>query len=375
LSLSVDHVPRFGQIPALAWDELVGDGDFYVSSDGLVAYEELYPNEASYLRATESGRQVTGLAWYRLDQQSRASPFTRPDRLLSRLLEARGHEASEEALLPLLPAMLCGGRQAGPSRLPRAAGSPRERAGWLAATLTAATRHAAAADASSLCFPYVARSDLELCDALRADGWIEIPTDPYYLLEIGWTDFDGYLASMRSSRRISIRREITKLAEQQIVVGRERAHDGLVMEMADLTVKTKRRHGSPRTAEDIAESLRAFLRQCKDSYLLTTARCEGTLAAYALFLQWRDELYGRDVGVDYSVQETRKVPLYFTTMFYEIARASPELGVKYVHYGVGSDDAKMSRGGTAIPQVGFFKPVADGASDVLKRYAPLCSGG
>lgn len=374
MSLTVDFVARFSDIAPPVWDELAGPGDFYVSSEGLVAYEELYPREASYLRAAEGGKQVTGLAWYRLDGQSRPSPFTRPDRLLARLLAARGHDVADEAVYPLLPSMLCGGRQAGPSRLLRAPGSGQDRARWLAATLATASQRARRDGASSLCFPYVDRCDVELCDALRADGWTQVPTDPYFLLEVNWTDFESYLAGFRSSRRISIRRELARLGEERIVLGCESASDELVNEMADLTVNVKRRHGSPRTAEDIAESMSAFIRQSNGSYLLTTARDDGKLAAYALFMRWRDELYGRDLGVDYATQETRRVSLYFPIMFYEVARVSPQLGITSVHYGVGSDDAKMSRGTDSVIQVGFFKPLTAGASDVLERYIPLCLG-
>ncbi|HEX9030564.1 MAG TPA: GNAT family N-acetyltransferase [Streptosporangiaceae bacterium] len=372
MTISVDPVARLDDLDQVGWDTLTAHGDFYVSSTGLRIYEELYPREAGYLRAVEDGRMVAALAWYRLDADSRPSPFTRPDRLLARMVEASGNQAVEEDLYPLLPAMLCGGRAAGPSRLLRAPGPPGDQARWLAATIAAGSALAAERGAASLCMPYVDVADSELCAALRGDGWTQIATDSYYLLDVTWPDFDGYLAGLPAKRRTSVRRELTRLGEEGIGLGSERADGTLIGEMADLAVNLKRRHGSPRTAADIAESISAFVRQAGDSYLVTTARHEGRLVGYCFFLRWRDELYGRDAGFDYAVQEERNVSLYFPTVFYEAARISPELGVTTVHYGVGSDGAKLSRRSRGIAQAGFFKPLTDAASGVLSRYAPLC---
>ncbi len=349
------------------WDELTGPGDLYLSTDWLALLETLRVGRPGYLlgRDPRSGRPVAGLACYQLEAASTASPFTRPDRFL---LARRGAALASDQAAALLPSLLCGGRQIGLSRVLTAPAEPARRVERVGRMIAAAEELARAEGARSLAFLYVERADPLLRNALTAAGYRELPSHDHHVLEVGWGDFEGYLATLPGHRRREARRERRRLREAGVDVSARRLEAADVPVLVELEANLVGRHGSPRSGAQRLATLEALAGRMADRSLLVLARYGGAARGFALFMRWRDELYARHVGFDYVFQGT--LPLYFELLFYQAAARAPALGVSRVHYGVASAEAKLSRGCRPVPELAYMRALEPEAAVALARLAP-----
>ena len=149
----------------------------------------------------------------------------------------------------------------------------------------------------------------------------------------------------------------------ELQVGRLRRED--VPVLTALEYNLVRRYRSARSRELVEATLLNIATHLAASTLLVTAKHDEAVRAFALFIAWRDELYARHVGFDYDFQA--KLPLYFATLFYQPAQAAPEEGVKRIHYGIASDEAKLSRGCRAVAQFAYAKGLSESSRAILER--------
>jgi predicted N-acyltransferase len=301
------------------------------------------------------------VACYCLTSESRPSPFTRLDRIIAARVRERGDEPDDEALTTLLPTLLVGGRQAGPSRLLRGAGSTvADVVGLIEGTVEVA----AELGARTLVMPYVDASDRMLNEALQALGWLNVPASDYYQMDVAWADFDGYLASFDRHRRHAIRREISRVDSAGVQLAHEPMDYQLIPLLGKLSENLRRKYGSPRPAADIALSLQEFAEIAGDKVSLLTARHDGRVVGYVQIIQWRDDLVFRDLGFDYEFVERHELPLYFALGFYKAAQIAPTSNARCIHYGMGSGEAKVRRGCTAVQQTMYIRAL-DRESETL----------
>lgn len=364
----IERARTVDQLLSENWDDLVGAGDFYASTDGFRYYEAFLRSRAWYLlgRSPTSQRLVAGLSCHFLDVEDPASPFTRLDQVLARLCgESAGASARMRAHY-LLPALLCGSRTAGYSRALCRESHPSLRHRSLRRLVAEAETLAREVGARTMSFLYVDDNDGDLGAILPMQEWLTIRNGDYYVLDIAWTDFNGYLAPFQSKRRISIKRERQKLREAGIQMHVGPLDEAVIPELAALEELLKRRYGSPRTAENIATSFRTLLHLYPGRVTVVTARQLDAIRGFAIFVQWGDDLVARDTGFDYDFQGGSHLPLYFETIFYTPAEWAPTHGVRRIHYGMEADEAKRNRGCWAIGQTSFIKALDPEAEGFLR---------
>ncbi|MEE1752749.1 GNAT family N-acetyltransferase [Streptomyces sp. SP18CS02] len=189
---------------------------------------------------------------------------------------------------------------------------------------------------------YACEEPGHLLTALRGAGARMLPLARECFLDITWRDFDGYLATLPSKRRVGVRRELRALAEAGTTVRQIHAEDHLD-ELIRLRCQLVAKYGgTPDAAKE-----RAFFGRVRDTFgpgALTTFATEhaGRLMSFGLFVRDGDHWTALLTGSDYRRPQARLG--YFATLFYAPARTAPTLGITAVGYGLGSWQAKTSRG-------------------------------
>jgi len=136
--------------------------------------------------------------------------------------------------------------------------------------------------------------------------------------------------------------------------------------------------GGPRTREQLERNLRTLAVYLPHESVVAMAACGDVIRGFAALAHWRQELYPRNVSFDYGFQ--RKLPLYFAVVFYEPVKYAIRNGVKRIEYGIGSLDAKISRGCRVVPLYGYVKPDEYEQNELklllagLREQVPIGSG-
>lgn len=351
-AIAVERADTVEALVGAGWDELDRPGSFYVSTPWLRVAEIATPSDRVYLTTNgPDGHVLAGLPCYVVDSTA-PLVFTRVDRVLSMLAAKRSpsRHPGDDWLSGLLPNLLCGGRQAGYTSLPRASGADADAADRL---LDAAEAAASEAGARSIAFLYVDADDSLLRESLLAADFVEFFHTHRCLLDVPWDDFDGYLAEFSSSRRVAIKRELRKVADAGVSLETVPMTEELAPRLAELELNLVRKYGGPRTAEQLEHTLRTLARCLEGRMSLSVARSDGEIYGFASLARWGNALYARHVGFDYDFQG--KLPLYFSVLFYEPVRHSIQAGVARIEYGMESLEAKLSRGCRAVPLYGYVK--------------------
>jgi uncharacterized protein len=352
-------------LAALGWDALVGPGDFYASTDGLVLLHRLFPEKARYLLRRDEGVLHCGLACYLLDDTSAPSRFTRIDEVLAVDPASLRAGATASDYHRLLPTLLCGARQAGPARLLCAANTRTQRYDHALRLLADAEEQGRSFGASSATLLYVDEDDHALRCALVDRGWLALPNASRHVLEIRWHDFEGYLACLSGARRNAVRRERRRLTDAGVTCTVVPLMETDLTELALLERNLKHRYGIPRSADDLQAALERLSRAGGPRAIVVRAHAQETTRGFLVLLRWRDELYARNVGFDYQFQDQTRTALYYEVVFYALAEWASTHGVRQIHYGIESDDAKRSRGCRAIRQTGFVRALTPEAEAIV----------
>jgi predicted N-acyltransferase len=202
-----------------------------------------------------------------------------------------------------------------------------------------------AGDVRSLTFPYLTSPALAEVRALLPGGLAGVPAvaaDPDAVLRLPGAGFDDYLAAFRSGRRRAIRRELAAFerAGYRIEIG---GLHGQAAALAPLLAAVQGRHGASDSVQRMRRYLVAQERAFGDQ--ATVFRClrGDRLAGFSLFYEHGDALWGRVAGLDYA-QAERDAAVYFNVACYAPIHHAYRRGLRRVHWGPGSYDAKVFRG-------------------------------
>jgi predicted N-acyltransferase len=171
-------------------------------------------------------------------------------------------------------------------------------------------------------------------------------------LEVRWPDFEGYIASFRSRRRHSIRRDVLRFERAGCTVevgGAELLRDELAHLQAATQAKYGQRMDPSRTARWYAKvraQLGAYAR-------VSMARRGEDVLGIGVFYESGGELYARALGFDYGLLGAEAA--YFSVTFYGPIRYAITAGLRRIHYGIEAYEAKLERGCGLHPLRGWFR--------------------
>ena len=305
------------EVDPAEWDALAGDEGFFVSHAWLRFVESQVP--AEYVAATAGGRVVAALPLYRVAHEPNA--WYDPRRLAALV-------GADE------PVVLAGSRAGYRSTL--LASGPDE--------LAAVLEEALASVAEALVFPFLTSRALA---ALAAVAPVTAALDT---VEAGLTDcgdgFDDYLARLGGDRRNKVRRERRAFRESGLCVGLRRL-DECRREVAPLLANVQRRYDQPADAAVLTGLLEAEAAALAGRSAVFTGEDAGGIVAAFLTYRFGSGLFGRLAGFDYD-----RLPgafEYFNLGVYEPVAYLAEHGLRTLHLGVGSWQAKAFRGATIRP--------------------------
>lgn len=169
------------------------------------------------------------------------------------------------------------------------------------------------------------------------DCWIACPSD-----------WDGYLGTLPSRRRGSIRRERAKFAAAGLRVVKAPLSTSLP-DVGRLMALTQARYGFDVSAEGMTDLMRVQSDAFGDkgvAHLCVDA--SDRVLGCAVFYDFGTTRYARAAGFDYEALPG--VHEYFETCVYSAIEAATERGLDRLHLGMSSYDAKTLRGARISPR-------------------------
>lgn len=195
---------------------------------------------------------------------------------------------------------------------------------------------------------------------LGADAWIEVPLG-------GW---QAWLDSMTSKRARKIRKEVRRFRE----AGYEISHMSLSQcygELAIAAARTQAKYGNVGQPTDYLLSLRRHVERM--GAVAKVAVCslgKGDPVGFCIYFVWDDTIFLRWCGFDYE-RLIDGATEYFNLLYYEQVRLAAKLGLRWIHAGIKSSEAKAHRGAELRPL--WLVDLAEdsvliGASDQVRRH-------
>lgn len=350
---------RAAQVSRHGWADLLRPEDLYLDQRWLLVAERTAGCPMHYMVLEKNRVGVAGLATALADE---TAPWVlgRPDTLLEFSAEAGRPGAAEIiAALPgipaqsLLPALVCGGRHMGRSRVVRRAGAARELVETLVVRAEELARQRGAA---SVAYPFVEESDTLLREVLEARGYLCHESGRYSTLRVGPSGFEEYLAGLSSGRRGAVRKERRKIRAAGVEMRMEPLSADLFPRLGELEEQLMAKYQISWTAAQTEHVLREMRDAFGDDATAVLAVAEGEIRGFVTFVKFKHHWHARQAGFDYAFQ--KQLALYFETLFYFPIEAASRLGVSVLHYGLGSEETKLSRGCTAETQYEYLLPLA-----------------
>ena len=182
------------------------------------------------------------------------------------------------------------------------------------------------------------------------DAWLDAPG----------SCFDDYLASVSTTRRDTIRKEIRGFTKQGLTTIRADPRDQL-----DLITRFAQLCNEKYQVEENATELRDRFERQVDALggngVLFVCQRGSEAVGMALSYRWGDRLYLRASGFDHAAA-AGGYP-YFNVVIYEPLRHCYDTGLRGLHLGTGSHDAKAKRGARIGPLGAVALPALATAAD------------
>lgn len=205
----------------------------------------------------------------------------------------------------------------------------------------------------------------DLADVFEDLGFQRVPIPPTVLLDLPFSDFDEYLATMRAGYRRRVRKVMERSAALRVELWTD--FTPLVPELARLWRLVYERADEVKR-EILAEPFFAAAASLDELRILALKREDGSLASYALLLEDRPRLHFLYTGFEESAG--RDEGAYFR-LLYEIVRYAIEDGFTSVNLGITTLEPKMDLGGEPVDLYGWIRH----RNPVLhKAFARLATG-
>ncbi|MEU6440356.1 GNAT family N-acetyltransferase [Streptomyces sp. NPDC047046] len=347
------------EVPRAGWSALLRAEDLYLGARWLEVAERTAGCPMHYFVLNgDDGTPVAGLATALADERA---PWVlgRPDTLL-RFSADDDREGAADVLAALsappaealLPSLVCGGRHMGRSRVPLATGAGRAETEKL---VEQAQEFAARHGARSVAFPFVEESDVLLRDVLERRGYLRHASGRYSSLRLPSGGFDAYLATLSGKRRRTLPVERRKIRAAGVTLRVEPLSASWIPRLGELEAQLMAKYGVTWQAAQTEQVLHEMLGTFGEDAQIVLAEGDGDIRGFATLLRHRDHWFARQSGFDYAYQGN--LPLYFETVYYYPVEVAERFGIKAIHYGLGTEEAKRSRGCVAETQYAYLLPL------------------
>ena len=335
-SLTVQMAESLAELPAGDWDRLVAGRSYYLSHEWLRAVEADHSARAKYLLVIDGGGALlAGLPVYQVSEEG--NDFYRPEALVDGRWRGRY--------------LLAGTRRAYANDLlvrPDADAGTRVRA--VRALLEELEQRVRLLATDGALFLYL--STAGACELFAALGERTIPllATVDTAIDVPGARFDDYLASFTPRQRRKLQHEIAEFERAGYELTEERL-GGCWREAGSLLGNLQRRYGHVGNDDRWRSALRRQVDTLGDRGVVFGCRRDGALVGFSLAYPWAGRLYERLAGFDYTA--LRGAFEYFNLVFYAPLRYVYRNGLRGLHLGRESYDAKVHRGARLAPLWAF----------------------
>lgn len=168
------------------------------------------------------------------------------------------------------------------------------------------------------------------------------------VLDVPPGGLDGYIRSLSSGRRNTVRREVRQYAEAGVHTTVDCGPTALTEEHAPLRAALRARYGHAAGPRWVETEFAALRRTVADRLVVFSARRDGRIIGYLMAARCGDVLYTRAAGFDYVA--SAGAFCYFNLVYYDVIRWAERAGIRRVHYGLGTSAAKHHRGCALVPR-------------------------
>ncbi|GGV01239.1 hypothetical protein GCM10010495_10350 [Kitasatospora herbaricolor] len=337
---------RISGLPAAEWDALVRPEDLMLTTRWIGLTEASADRPLRYLLLRRAGRPVAALATV-LGDATAPWVLMRTDTVL-RWAAERGAEGAGELLADLggppdealLPTLVCGGRHVGRTGMALAEHAERQD---VAALVARAEELAGESGARSLGFLYVDEREGLLREVLAAGGYRSCESGRFSRLDVPAGGFEEYLGGFSRHRRSRMRAERRRLATAEVKVSLDPASAHDPARLAALELELLAKYGfTSWTPEHAERGVRRLFAAFGEDALVASAVADGKVRGFGVLVRRGDQWHAVKAGFDYGFQGS--LPLYYETLYYHPVERAAEFGVRAIQYGIGSEEAKRSRG-------------------------------
>ncbi|MFD7161134.1 GNAT family N-acetyltransferase [Kribbella sp. NPDC059898] len=279
-----------------------------------------------YLCVSGAAGEFVALAPYHFFDESPAFALRRPELLL-------GDRAVVAELYPAIVGVLDG------AHFPVVASGPQSVV--LPSVVEALQDIARSEKVRTLSIPFLDGAE----QATIAAGVLE--TDPVPLttagvcvLDVNWSDFDGYLATLQRDRRSAIRAEIRRFDASGSRVSVNHGTGALDVVTAELQAGLQARHGTRSGVDVLMRGYDLLRRTIDDNVVTFRGELDGRPTGIVVCLRDGETLYVRAVGVPQGDPNFT----YFNLFFYSPIRWGIANGISRFVFGTGTYLAKRIRG-------------------------------
>jgi uncharacterized protein len=169
------------------------------------------------------------------------------------------------------------------------------------------------------------------------------------VLELADTSWEGYVASLSKRRRQRLRKELRDYTEAGFSTVVRTGPDAIDDDVVALQVEHRTKHGLPGGNDRVRRDFDAVREELGDSCIVLSAERDGRMVGFVLCLRTREGLFARTAGFAPDAQGC-----YFALAYHETARWAVEHGIRRIHYGLATYEAKFARGCELRPRWGWF---------------------
>lgn len=339
-ALRVGEVSHLEEVDQTAWDRLINADGFYLSYQWLLGQQD--PNiRATYLLVYDGEMLVGALPLYRF-RRSRAAEY-------------------EQLFLRSGELLFAGARTGWRSQFAVAADLTAARQGEVVRLLVdRAVEIALDEGYAGVVFDYLTPAGLRQLTSVAA------PLASFRTVEaeidLAGRTFEEYVSDLPIRMRSKVRHEMRVFAAAGWRIDHQRLSECLD-EVSHLLANLEQRYGSNLDSATIREFLARQAKYADDHSLVFSCRDDaGRMIGYAMMFAWRDTLYARVAGFDYG--RLRRSYEYFNLAYYLPLRYMERHGMRRLHLGVKSMDAKARRGALVHPlyAAAMYGPSRDGGT-------------
>ncbi|KAA2250937.1 GNAT family N-acetyltransferase [Solihabitans fulvus] len=356
-ALRVATVAALADVPATVWNPLAEQAGLYSSHEWLRTVEAGTRGHCRYLLAYDGATAVGALPVYFMAE------------------DADEHYTSRSVFRNLPPAVdgapdcLAGSRSGYRNEPLLAAGlSEARRRETVAALLAALTDLAAGERSAHVSFLYLNDRGLDLvAEGSGARPMLSYSGDAW--LDATGRDFEDRLGGLPAKQRWTIRTEMRRFAASGLRVTVEDPAEH-TEEIVALLGNLSEKYDRTMSARDETAALERQHDALRGRGRLFSCRSGGDMVGMALAYEWGEWLYVRLAGFDYD--RLPGAAEYFNVVIHEPLRHCYDNGLRGLHLGTASHQAKALRGARIDPLASVVlpvhgAPVDDAAPDAARR--------